>query len=129
MPMPKFISTIKNSDLINRKSMLIVFVSVVVVSILVVICVPIGVVYGIRAYNSRTVTSKPVTAVLTDPSSSTGATTLTTIIRRITVPINFTTTTTTVFIDPKNTCNYISSSQTLGLNCLCNNANGLYLKF
>ena len=129
MPMPKFINTIKNSDLINRKSMLIVFVSVVVVSILVVICVPIGVVYGIRAYSSRTSTSKPVTVTLTDLSSSAGATTLTTIIRKITIPINFTTTTTTVFIDPKNTCNYISSSQNLRLNCLCNNANGLCLKF
>ena len=138
MPLPKIKVTIKVPEILTRKSVLFFLIATIIAIIILLICVPIGVVFGIKAYyNSKTTIAPKITIASTNPTTiatttlsstiTTTTTTLKTTTTSTTTKLTITTTTkltTTTTFDPKNTCNFISSTQTVG-DCLCNNNTGL----
>ena len=139
MPLPKIKVTIKVPEILTRKSVLFFLIAAIIAIIVLLICVPIGVVFGIKSYyNSKTTITPKITIASINPNTittsffsttittttSTLKTTTTSTATKLTTTTTTKLTTTTTF-DPKNTCNFISSTQTVGADCLCNNNTGL----
>ena len=143
MPLPKIKVTIKVPEILTRKSVLFFLIATIIATIMLLICVPIGVVFGIKAYyNSKTTIAPKITIASINPSTITtslSSTTTTTTASTTTSTLKTTTTstttksaittttktTTTTTFDPKNSCNFILPTQTAGADCFCNNNTGL----